>query len=82
MGQTHQHAAQTYFTDPRLAAAFDLLDELHTAASEGELGLFTPMSTSEIVGWLQEFVYTAQEALVEIEKRSAPPPPPHLRLVK
>ncbi|MGQ9887600.1 MAG: hypothetical protein ACUVSX_03830 [Aggregatilineales bacterium] len=80
MRQTHQHAAQTYFTDPRLVAAFDLLDELHTAASEDRLSSFTPMSASEIVGWLREFVYTAQETLLEIEKRSAPPP--HLRLVK
>lgn len=81
MGQTHQHTAQTYFIDPRLAAAFELLDELHTAASEGELNVFTPMSTSEIVEWLREFAYTAHETLAEIEKRSAPAAP-HLYLVK
>jgi hypothetical protein len=81
MAQTHQHATQTFFIDPRLAAAFELLDELHTAASEGELGLFTPMSTTDVVDWLHEFAYTAHEALVEIEKRSAATAP-HLRLVK
>lgn len=81
MGQTHQHTAQTCFIDPRLAAAFELLDELHTAVSEGELSLFTPMSTTEIVDWLREFTYTAHETLVEIEKRGAPVTP-HLRLVK
>lgn len=81
MGQTHQHTVQLFYADPRLAAAFELLDDLHTAASEGELDRFTPMSTNEVVGWLQEFVYTAQEALIEIEKRSVPAAP-HLRLVK
>lgn len=81
MTQTHQHAAPTCFVDPRLAAAFEVLDALHTAASEGRLDLFTSMSTSEIVGWLHEFVYTAQETLAEIEKRNALATP-HLRLVK
>ncbi len=58
--------------DTRLSELFDVLDALHTAASQGQIA---PLDKRELVGWLNEFVYTAQETIDEINK-------PVLRIVE
>jgi hypothetical protein len=55
------------------------LDDLHTAASEGTLGAVTSMSRHELVGWLNDLIYTASETLDELadhggETGGFPPP--------
>lgn len=80
---THQSPnLQLLYNDARLIALFEALDELHTAASEGALPLFTPLPETEIVGWLQDLVFTAQETIAEIEKGGGHTRQPALRLVK
>jgi hypothetical protein len=59
------------FTDAGLAAVFEAFDDLHTAASEGQIHEITALDKQELLGWLQDLVYTAQETIVELEKRSA-----------
>ena len=74
---------QVLYNDARLTALFQALDELHSAASDGELPAFSPVPESEIVGWLQDLVFTAQETIAEIEKARKPVQvQPALRLVK
>jgi hypothetical protein len=74
---------QALYTDARLLALFQALDELHSAASDGELPAVTPLPESEVVGWLQDLVFTAQETIAEIEhSRKNTRPQPALRLVK
>jgi len=74
---------QVLYNDARLMALFQALDELHSAASDGELVEFSPLPESEIVGWLHELVFTAQETIAEIEKARQPVHmQPVLRLVK
>lgn len=71
-------------TDAGLEAVFEVFDDLHDAASEGEIDAMTSVNSRELVNWLRELVYTAQETIEEIEKtnvRSARQQP-HLQLVK
>ncbi len=81
MGQTHQANMHYLVNDSRLATAFETLDELHSAAADGRLHLLTTMTPRELLGWLRDLMYTAQETIEEIEdgmERQAPP----LRLIK
>ncbi len=60
----------------RLLAA---LDDLHTAASEGTLAALTTLSHRELIGWLNDLIYTASETLDELadhggETSGFPPP--------
>jgi hypothetical protein len=60
----------------RLLAA---LDDLHTAASDGTLSALTSLSKQELVGWLNDLIYTAGETLAELADHSGeaggfPPP--------
>jgi hypothetical protein len=66
-----QVSLQLLYNDARLGRLIDMLDELHTAASEGTLASVTPLTNVELVGWLREFIYTAHETIVEIEQHSA-----------
>ena len=81
MGHIHQHDVQLLYNDARFASLFQVLDELHTAASEDDLEVVTTLSKGELLGWLRDFVYTAQETISEIESNSANYPV-SLRLVK
>ncbi len=83
MGQSHQPNLQLLYNEVRLANLFQVLDELHTAASDGQLQTLTTLSSAEIVGWLNELTYTAQETIAEISNgERTTNGAPHLRLVK
>ena len=43
------------------------LDLLHDYASVGQLQDVTPLSRTELRGWLEELIYTARETLREME---------------
>ncbi len=51
----------------QLESLLDTLDELHDAASEGTLPQMTNMSKTDLLAWLNEVIYTAQETLTELE---------------
>lgn len=53
--------------DARLASAVDMLDALHSAASEGRLRQMTPLTDAELRGWLLDLAYTVNETIAEIE---------------
>lgn len=65
----------------RLDAVLDMLDELHTAASEGDLSTTAGMSEKEVLGWLREVIYTARETIAEIEQRQERETTPMPRLL-
>lgn len=54
--------------DARLAAAVDMLDALHSAASEGRLDQISPLTDAELKGWLFDLAYTVNETLAEIDR--------------
>ena len=82
MAQIHQPNFQIVHNDARLVGLFQSLDELHTAASEGHLPMVTPLTNAELVGWLQELIYTAEETIAEINHEDAKMNLPQLRIVK
>jgi hypothetical protein len=67
MGQTHQTNHDIRLSDARMAAMIEVFDDLHTAASEGQLEAMTNLNNRELVGWLRELMFTAQETISEIE---------------
>jgi hypothetical protein len=60
----------------RLMELFEMLDQLHTAAADETLPLVTATSQRELIAWLREVIYTAQETVREIDGR------PYLRAVE
>lgn len=57
-------------TDAGLAALHEAFDDLHDAASEGQIHELTGLNQRELVGWLREVVFTAQETIAEIENKN------------
>jgi len=64
-----------------LESMLDTLDELHTAASEGNAGDFTDLNTRELIGVLREMMFLAQETIEELQKAGTQKKPV-LRLVE
>ncbi len=84
MLQAHYSNRDFLLTNDGLEAMFEAFDDLHDAASEGQLQELTALDNRELVGWLRELVFTAQETISEIENRTARAArqEPVLRLVK
>jgi len=81
MGLNTNMTRHLMMTDARLAWLLDSIDELHTAIADGELASVTTLSEAEVVGMLHELMYTAREALDEIEaQRTAQTP--RLKLIR
>lgn len=60
---------QLRYADTQLNDLYDVLDELHTAASDGQLQQMTTINEGELVGLLRDVIFTAQETIREIECR-------------
>ncbi len=73
MGPTLQPNLQLLYNEARLSGLLEALDELHSAASDGNVRAVTPLSNAELTSWLYEIIYTAQEAMSEIESKNAEP---------
>lgn len=63
---------QLLYLDNHLAELYDVLDQLHTAASEGSLPLVTTFTRQEMVSWLRDVIYTAQETITELNEQGSP----------
>jgi hypothetical protein len=63
---------QLRYLDARLDDAFQVVDTLHDAATEGELEHVTTLRRAELVNWLRELIFTAQETIAELEDDAAP----------
>lgn len=50
---------------------YEVLDQLHTAASIGDQQALSGMNNAETLKWLHEVIYMAQETIVEIENQRA-----------
>jgi hypothetical protein len=83
MGQTHQAQIHYLLNDARLTAAFETLEDLHSAASDNELHDVTTLSRHELLGWLKDLMFTVQETITEVERGAVPQRQiPPLRMVK
>jgi hypothetical protein len=70
--QTDIRILQALFTDIRFESIFNAIDRLHDAASSGKLAEVTNLSKDEVIGWLRDIAYTANETIRELEAPAAP----------
>jgi hypothetical protein len=61
---------QLLYNTSRLGDLLGALDELHSAASDGNVRAVTPLTNAELMSWLYEVIYTARETMNEIESRN------------
>ena len=54
------------FDEQWLERVFTALDALHDALSAGCVAAVSPVEPDDMVGWLEDIIYTAQESIVEI----------------
>ncbi len=72
--QTDIRILQALFSDARFESIFSAIDRLHDAASSGKLGEVTNLSADEVIGWLQDIAYTANETIRELKDSDDTPP--------
>jgi len=70
--QTDIRILQALFTDARFESIFSAVDRLHDAASGGTLAEVTNLSVDEVIGWLQDITYTANETIRELQAPASP----------
>lgn len=63
-----QNELELIYNGDRLDEVLEILDDLHTAASDKTLKTYTTMTRHELVAMLRDVIYTAQEAISEIEQ--------------
>jgi len=68
--QTDIRILQALFTDIRFESIFNAMDRLHDAAACDKLAEITNLSKDEVIAWLKEIAYTAQETVRELEANS------------
>jgi len=64
--KTDIYILQALFTDMRFESLFNAVDRLHDAASSGKVAEVTNLSTDDVIGWLRDIVYTANETINEL----------------
>lgn len=67
MSQNSTVTEQLVCANWTLEDVMEYIDELHSAASEGESQAFTGMTDSEVINTLRDLIFTAQEAVNELE---------------
>lgn len=55
------------YSDAGFEHIFAKLDLLHDLASEGRLIEATPLRASDVIGWLEDIIFTAEETIREID---------------
>ena len=58
------------YSDAGLARIFAQLDLLHDLASEGRISEATSLRASDVIGWLEDIIFTAEETIREIDARA------------
>ncbi len=58
------------YSDAGFERIFAKLDLLHDLASEGRLIEATPLRATEVIGWLEDIIFTAEETIREIDAHS------------
>lgn len=48
-------------------ALLQIMDALHDAAAAGQLGEVSPLSKRDVIGWLDDIIFTAEETIRELQ---------------
>jgi hypothetical protein len=78
----NEHNLNVLYNENHLADLFDALDELHSAVTEGQLPKVTSLNKRELLAWLRDIIYTAQETIEEIDQQRELWREPMLRIVE
>lgn len=54
-------------TEAHFEALLQVMDRLHDAAAMGDLEKMTPMDARELIGWLDDIIFTAEEVARELQ---------------
>jgi gluconate kinase len=55
------------YTEAHFEVLLQIMDQLHDAATVNNLAAITPLTTREMIGWLDDIIYTAEETIRELE---------------
>ena len=59
---------KTTYSEKQLFDLLDALDQLHSAVSEGQTAQTTLLNKRELLAYLRDVIYTAQETITELDK--------------
>jgi hypothetical protein len=62
---------QSKVNEVQLEALLETVDRLHSAAAQGDLQSATELSPELVAGWLEDIMFTAQEAINEIHRSAS-----------
>jgi hypothetical protein len=65
--QNNQHTLSFLHTAARLMDTLGTLDAIHTAASHNTLDTLNERGREELVGWLHEIAFVANETIAELD---------------
>jgi hypothetical protein len=54
-------------TEAHFEVLLQIVDRLHDAAAADRLETVTPMNAREVIGWLDDIIYTAEETIRELQ---------------
>jgi hypothetical protein len=66
-----QPAQTERYSEVWFDALFRALDRLHDDVSQGRLSSVLALAPAEMVGWLEDIIYTARETIREIQAAEA-----------
>jgi gluconate kinase len=69
--QANNMPLQLMFTDARMAALVDAIDDLHSAVVEQRLQQVSPLTRKDMIDWLNELIFLAQETVTELDASTA-----------
>ena len=56
------------YTEAHFEALLQMMDRLHDAAAMRDLESATPLDARNVIGWLDDIIYTAEETIRELQK--------------
>lgn len=62
---------QAKIGDVQLETVLMTLDRLHDASAKGDIDTETSVETKQLIGWLEDIIFTAQETLKELQDDDA-----------
>ncbi|KAB2902568.1 MAG: hypothetical protein F9K27_16405 [Anaerolineae bacterium] len=62
------------YTEAHFEALLQLMDKLHDAATVNNVTAVSPLSAREIIGWLDDIIFTAEETIRELQANMDPVP--------
>lgn len=55
------------YTEAHFEALLQIMDQLHDAATVNNLSAISPLTARELIGWLDDIIFTAEETIRELE---------------